>query len=363
MQDDDKSRAAGSPGRGKRALFGGACLGLGVLAAAGLAELALRRMALNFGRVSMLSHPVLHHAHQPGITEVFSDPAGEIRPHPVRFDGDGLICGPATGSAHATQARPHRLAFLGDSFVEAAQVTYEASFAGLLARASAPVAEVRNYGVASYSPVLHRLQWIHAVEAWRPTHVFLMLYDNDFADDAMYAAGAVRGRDGGIEAVPGTGRNWATRMGRASYLARFLRSTWLRWRWNRRIERNGGRADGVRPPIPDSMPDLTALQLGDLAARVRGTGAAFVLAAVPLPLGDHERLRAEGRPSLSDICGAWARTNGIVFLDLQEPFNRAAAAGEDLFFKTDIHFTERGHRVVADALAEAHPDLFRPPAP
>ncbi len=363
MRDHDRPRAAGVLSRGKRALFGGACVGLGVLAAAGLGELALRRMALNFGRVSMLSHPILHHAHQPGITEVFSDPAGEIRPHPVRFDGEGRICGPATGSARAAPARPHRVAFLGDSFVEAAQVPFEASFAGLLARASDPVAEVRNYGVASYSPVLHRLQWIHSIEAWRPTHVLLMLYDNDFADDAMYAAGALRGRDGDITAVPGTGRNWATRMGRASYLARFLRSTWLRWRWNRRTERNGGRADGIRPPIPGSMPDLTASQLLDLAARVRGVGAAFVLATVPLPRGDHERLRAEGRPSLSDLCGAWARTNGIAFVDLQEPFNRAAAAGEDLFFRTDIHFTERGHRVVADTIADAFPGLFRPQAP
>lgn len=351
---------AGPPGRAKRLLFGAVCLALGALAAAGLAELALRRMALNVGRVSMLSHPVLHHVHQPDVVEVFSDPAGEIRPHTVRLDGDGLVRGSATGTLDAAPGRAHRIAFMGDSFVEAAQVVFEDSFVGRLAQGAAHHADVRNYGVASYSPVLYRLQWLHAVEAWQPTHVFLMLYDNDFADDSMYAAGAVRNPDGEIAAVPGTGRNWATKLGRRSYLARFLRSTYLRWQWNRRVERNGGRAHDNRPQFPGAMPDLTASQLRQLVARVKASGASFVLTTVPLPRDAIEKLRAEGRPSFSEVCGTWARTNGIAFIDLQEPFNRAPAGPDDLFFKTDIHFTEHGHRLVAGVIADALPDLFKP---
>lgn len=363
MSDVQTPRTPGSPGRARNLLFGLVWLALGVLAAAGLAELALRRMALNVGRVSTLSHPVLHHVHQPGITEVFSDPAGEIRPHPVRFAPDGRIVDAAAEPAAPAAPPPHRVALLGDSFVEAAQVDYGDSFAGRLARRWGPAAEVRNYGVASYSPVLHRLQWIHAIGAWRPTHVLLMLYDNDVADDLMYATGAVRDPDGSIAAVPGTGRNWTTRLGRASYLARFLRSTWLRWQWNRRMARNAVAPGDGRPRYPDAMPDLTAAQLHDLASRARGAGAAFVLTAVPRPPVEAERLRAEGRPTFSEVCGAWARTNGIAFLDLQAPFDRADPGPEGLFFRTDIHFTACGHRVVADAIAAAFPDLPAAHAP
>lgn len=363
MRDAMSTRAPGSPGRGRHLLFGIVWLALGILAAAGVAEFALRRMALNVGRVSTLSDPVLHHVHQPGITEVFSDPAGEIRPHPVRFAPDGRIVDAAAESAAAVPDRPHRVALLGDSFVEAAQVDYRNSFAGLLAQRWAPVAGVRNYGVASYSPVLHRLQWMHSIASWRPTHVLLMLYDNDVADDPMYASVAVRGPDGSIAAVPGTGRNWITRLGRASYLARFLRSTWLRWQWNRRMARNGSAAGNGRPRYPDAMPALTASQLLDLASRVRAAGGVFVLTAVPRPPGEAERLRAEGRPTFSEVCRAWARTNGLAFLDLQAPFDRADGGHEGLFFRTDIHFTVRGHRVVADAIAAAFPDLAAAPAP
>ncbi|MBU4459650.1 MAG: hypothetical protein KJ579_03700 [Verrucomicrobia bacterium] len=355
-----KPQPAGSMSRGKRILFGGVCLGLGLVAAAGLAELVLRGMALKFGRASMLSHPVLHHVHQPGIEEISRDPAGEIPDHRIRFDRDGLICSLSTGVAGGGGGRPYRVVFMGDSFVEAAQVAYEESFAGLLARNAAHHADVRNYGVASYSPVLHRLQWTHAVESWRPTHVFLMLYDNDFADDEMYAAGAVRGSDGDIVAVPGTGRNRATKLGRASYLARFLRSTYLRWQWNRRVAKTGGLALDNRPRFPDSMPDLTASQIRQLASRVETSGARFILTAVPPPRETHEALQVSGRPSFSGLCGAWARTNGVAFLDLQTPFDRAAAGGDDLFFKTDIHFTVHGHRIVAETIAAAFPDLFKP---
>lgn len=358
-----KPPAAGPLSLGKRLLFGGVCLGLSLLAAAGVAELALRGVALNLGRASMLSHPILHHVHQPGVEEVIRDPAGEIPDHRIRFDGEGLICSLAGGRDAGAPALPCRVAFMGDSFVEAAQVPFEESFVGRLARDAALRADVRNHGVASYSPVLHRLQWLHAVEAWRPTHALLMLYDNDFADDEMYAAGALRGSDGEIVSVPGTGRNWTTQLGRKSYLARFLRSAHLRRQWNLRVAKNGGRTDDDRPRIPDSMPDLTASQLRQLASRAKSAGATFVLMAVPMRRDECERMRASGRPSFSEICGAWARTNGIAFLDLQAPFDKAAAGGDDLFFKSDIHFTARGHRVIADAIAAAFPEVFRPASP
>jgi hypothetical protein len=202
---------------------------------------------------------------------------------------------------------------------------------------------------------------MHAVESWRPTHVFLMLYDNDFADDEMYAAGAVRGPGGDIAAVPGTGRNWATKLGRASYLARFLRSTYMRQRWNRQVALRGGQTGEDVPALPDGMPAFTASQLLDLSDRMKRAGATLVLTATPHRPAVAARLRASGRPTLSDLCGSWARTNSLAFLNLQTPFDKAAAAGsDDLFFKTDIHFTEHGHRVVAGTIAEAFPDLFKP---
>ena len=68
-----------------------------------------------------------------------------------------------------------------------------------------------------------------------------------------------------------------------------------------------------------------------------------------VPVGEldfHEKIRR------------WATTNDIHFLALAPTFD---AAGRDAppYFLSDIHFNETGHRLAADAITNALPDLFR----
>jgi lysophospholipase L1-like esterase len=68
-----------------------------------------------------------------------------------------------------------------------------------------------------------------------------------------------------------------------------------------------------------------------------------------VPVGEldfHEKIRR------------WATTHGIDFVPLSPAFE---AAGRDArpYFVSDIHFTETGHRLAADAISNALPELFR----
>ena len=68
---------------------------------------------------------------------------------------------------------------MGDSFIEATQVSYPDSFVGRLAKYGSARTVVRNFGVTSYSPIFYVLQWRHHVKRFRPTHVFVLLFSND----------------------------------------------------------------------------------------------------------------------------------------------------------------------------------------
>ena len=47
-------------------------------------------------------------------------------------------------------------------------------------------------------------------------------------------------------------------------------------------------------------------------------------------------------------------------MDLTQPFEKEAQNGVQLFFNSDIHFNENGHRIVASELARYYPNIFSP---
>ena len=70
---------------------------------------------------------------------------------------------------------------------------------------------------------------------------------------------------------------------------------------------------------------------------------------------------AESDPEFSDKVAGWANANGIQFIDLVEPCERATDQGVSCFFEEDIHFRASGHHVVADSIRAYFPELFGEP--
>lgn len=339
-------------------------MSLGVMLLAGEGILRLTGKQYIFSRV--VSDPVLHHVHPPNFSYIAHHPIGEFPDHTVRFDSEGRVTGPDSTRTAGSADGP-RIAFMGDSFVEALQFPYDETFVGLLARAARPGAVVWNYGVSSYSPLLYRLQWEHRVAADHPTHVILMLYGNDVWDDAQYAKHGVRNAQGEIVAVRGPHIGWVRRFLRSSYLFQFVRKYEMRLEWVvfKRGERRGRTVNGFLEEHPDLSP-LTAESLGAVCREIQDSGAKLLLTAVPSKYVTLKGSLPGGEEQFADKVKAWARANGVAYLDLVPDFAAAAAKGP-LFLNKDIHFNLRGHRVVAEAIHRAWPDVFPgdpvPPGP
>jgi hypothetical protein len=332
---------------------------IGVLLACLLVEITLRILGKGYGSAPMLSDPILHHVNPKNYEFVVHDPAGEYGGHTVHYDDQGFVTSRPSSAAVAHGTGSVRIAMMGDSFVAGTHIPYAQSFYGLLEPELAKDVVMRNFGVSSYSPALYTLQWRLLVEPFRPTHLFVLLYNNDIRDDADYTSHGVRGSDGQLQAVPGPG-NTLTAILRHSYLVRLVRKVQLQIRWwlEHRNEPKGQVAGGFIEENPDITPVTTAY-MEQLVRAARAIGCDVTLMAVP----SRERAlqgysQAAGEPEHAAKWAAWAQQRSIRFIDLVPAFRNAARAGAKLFFEKDVHMNAAGHRVTAEAIRAARPDLF-----
>lgn len=335
-----------------------AALVLGLLVALAGAEMSLRLMNLGFGSSPMEPDPFLHHVHPTNYTFVQEHPSGELGGFEVHYNAEGRVfdhkaAAPAPGAAPSC-----RVALMGDSFTEGGQVPFPVSFAGLLERDALGTCEVRNYGVRSYSPAIYLVQWTREVRKWKPTHVFVLLFDNDIREDVSYLSTAAIGEDGWPLAIQGPGDGWLFSHLRRSYVARLVRMVTQRAEWA--LTHDGDQeltVDGVVEENPGwSGPSPGLVQ--ELNRRVRAEGTRLVVMAVP----SRYRLMGDGKLKIDrdfhEKVKAWSAEHDVDFLDLSTAFEHASRSGPELFFRKDIHFTEAGHAVTAATIARAFPDLF-----
>jgi hypothetical protein len=329
----------------------------GTIAAVVGGEIVLRVLDLGYGSSPVESDPFLHHVHPANYRFIQRHPSGELGGFETIYDAERRVVS-GRPSAPAGSGGDCRIALVGDSFVEAGQVPYPASFPGILEAGADTRCVVKNFGVRSYSPSLYLVQWTREIQAWKPTHVFVLLFSNDITDDRGYLAVASRDAQGWPVAVPGPGGDWLQSQMRRLYVARMARTLYMQvtWAWqNRNHEqmRVGGIVE-ENPPWGPPSSDMVA----ELARRVRASGARFTLMVVP----SRYKLMGDGTvPMTFDLhhrVAQWATAQGLDFLDLNVAFEREAASGVPLFFRQDIHFNEAGHALAARVIAQAFPDLF-----
>lgn len=342
----------------RKILFRLAAIGVSALLAVAVAEAGLRLMNMGFGNSPMEPDQVLHHVHPKNYSFIQQHPSGELGGFEIEYNSEGRVYrGRAAKSAEPANA-DCRIALMGDSFVEAGQVPFAESFPGLL-EAAAPTCAVRDYGTRSYSPAIYLVQWTRVIAPWKPTHVFVLVFGGDIREDVDYLTVADLDAQGFPTAIHGPDDGWLFAQLRRSYVARFVRMVWQRADWARL---HGGEPQWTIGGIVEEHPEWsgpTPRLIEELNRRVTANGGHLTVMVVP----SRYRMMGDGKVPLTsdlhDTVGEWAKARRIDFLDLNTSFERESRAGKALFFRQDIHFTKDGHRVVADTIAQQHPELFK----
>lgn len=333
-------------------------IGLGLVAAFVLVEIGLRLLGLGFGSSPMEPDPILHHVHPRNYSFRQQHPSGELGGFDTFYDSEGRVFAGPGRDRRAPVASRCRVALMGDSFTEGGQVPYEESFAGLLDAAGLGTCEVRNYGVRSYSPAIYLVQWGHEIREWKPTYVLLLLFGNDVREDVRYLETAEPGSDGFPVAIQGPGDGWILSQLRRSYVARFGRMVYMQltWAWE-----HYGQEQWTTWGVIEENPEWggpTPGLIREFSRRVRADGAGLAVMAVP----SRYRLMGDGKIKVTGdfhrTVKEWTASEGIPFLDLHAPFERASRTGIELFYRQDIHFSPEGHTLTAATIARALPELF-----
>ena len=186
-----------------------------------------------------------------------------------------------------------------------------------------------------------------------------MLFGNDVRNDRDMTAVARFDSDGGIIAVRGTSASSFSRLGRLSYLARFIRKMQLQlaWAWQHRGQPVALSGNDFVEENPE-LDELTSGYLRRLIKGVRGSGAKIVLMAVPSRVVLVKSKVVRNAHSFHDIVQQWCEKHAVTFLNLEEVFRAHTTTKGPLFFDRDIHFTVEGHGLVAATILEAYPEVF-----
>lgn len=339
----------------KKFLFPLIAIASGFIIASVLGEIVLRIAVLGFGNAPLESDPVFHHVHPADYRFTIHTPDGEYGGHTVYYNKDRLISDPEIED-RSEDGTTCRIAFLGDSFTEAAQVEFRKSFVGILKRSSA--CKVWNFAVSSYSPIFYELQWRKIVRDLKPTLVVVQLFSNDISSDGEYYKIAKLAGNGDVLAIPGPGGGWFVSQLRKLYLMRFLRKTQLQLKW---ISDHKGKDKNIVEGIVEEDPEISPLSSGimlRLSGEVKASGSEFAFFAIPSKARYRNEPDDQAAPEFSDKWKQWAEKQNITFIDLVHRFKDAAREGHHLFYDKDIHLNEAGNAVLAGEIAKRYPVLF-----
>ena len=261
-----------------------------------------------------------------------------------------------------------RIVVLGDSLVMSVQVESQQTYCHLLeqklnAAGSGTRWRVINAGVQGYGPVDQWLFYRHFVEQFQADVVLVVAFVGNAAaaiDKESWLDGDARPPEAAHESLPAR----AQRVVRSSIVYQLMRMRWdqLRARFispTREPALSTYLADP--PPTVGRGLEVTRKAIGRIADRAAANHAKTAVVLMPARFqvedGDFGRLSA----AIADAGGTLVRNAatdryrdalaplGLPTYDLL-PVLFAQPQRENLFFQRNVHLTERGHRVVADAL-------------
>lgn len=301
-----------------------------------------------------------------GVWRIGDDVAGHYR-----INAQGWNSGHAAYDARAPQG-VRRIAIIGDSFVEALQVPYNASLAERL-EAAAGGLQVYRFGISG-APLSHYLAMArHVSQTYRPDMIVLVLVHNDF--DESFTAVAGRYTSSFLK-FQMAGDQVAGEIPPAPYQVAW--HDWLRQTATLRYLYYRQRLDPVAaisllmaaaPPPHQANIEVNAVmaERAPIQGATRYAMAQFRLLAQqydfhPLVIMDGDRraiaagldsapLYSEGALWLNAMASGAAAQSGVNFIDLHPAFSEDWRVNRQaLNFVSDNHWNEQGHRVAARAL-------------
>ena len=268
-----------------------------------------------------------------------------------------------------------RIAVLGDSLVLSVQVPFATTFTeqleGMLNATPADARRVRviNAGVQGYGPVEELLFYRQVVSRLQPDLVLVGVFVGNDAEEAVTSQPKLAGGRAVTDVLRESAGTRLRRLVRRSMVLQVLRLRVLAA--TERFRDTGGPpepplqtyAARPAPRIAEGI-GYTREAIRQIAAEAAAAGARTAVVLMParfqIDEADYGRLReivarAGGtlvRDAGTERFAAALAELGLPVIDLL-PALRAALPGPDLFFQENVHLTERGHRVVAEALARA----------
>ena len=325
---------------------------ISTLFSAVLVEILLRLVGIGYGNAPIELNQRLHHLHPRNYEFVFYHPGEEFIGHKIFYDEFGYRVkskNPVLREDNAVR----RIAFLGDGFTEANSVSWEQSFVGLIESKNSNL-NVRNFGVASYSPVIYLVQINNEVKTFKPTDVVVQIFENDFYDDIEYLKKANTKTLSEIKLVSGGASNIdiVKKIFRHSYLARLVRKVQLQLsiffldRINDPSKYFPSYAGTLTNEDERKLTYETILQLKDFANKINARIFFFL---VP-----NKQLMMQNQCCESDTLAAefhnFIESHNLNLIDLPKAFGNYPDQTK-LFFEQDVHFSAEGNLVTAEAIS------------
>ncbi len=337
----------------------GVCLGV-----------ALIELGLGFfttGRVVTLPHSKYLLSRIPNSKGKWISPRREFH-QVIQFNSLGLR------GSEPDLLQPHRILVLGDSMVEALQVTEEETFCHQIQEGLGEEFAVVNAGVGGYSPLLMCLRLPELMEQIHPQTVLVCLFPNDLEEEHRYwdlaeprensfplsvAAPILKTRRGRVESA----------LFQWSALWRFLHPPQLLTPPEELSGRQGEPPEGVIFPFRSHWTELEdkawsqiSRSLGEIDRICRTHRARISLVLIPPGTQVSPDAWKTGKQTMGFGPEEWVTTTpfqdeaktraqriGIPVTDLLAPF-RAHPNPAKLFFDWDGHWTREGHQLAAHVL-------------
>ena len=303
-----------------------------------------------------------------GVWRIGDDLAGHFR-----VNAQGWNSGHASYAQTPPPEGVDRIAIIGDSFVEALQVDYDASLAELLEQAGGGRTQVYRFGVSGAPLSQYLLMARRVAHAYRPDVIVLVLVHNDFIESYANVPGRYTSSFLKFQMA---GDQVAGEIPPAPYQAAWR--DWLRQTATLRYLYYRQRLDPVAaisrlmaaaPPPHQANIEVNAVmaERAPIQGATRYAMAQFRLLAQqydfhPLVIMDGDRraiaagldsapLYSEGALWLNAMASGAAAQSGVNFIDLHPAFSEDWRVNRQaLNFVSDNHWNEQGHRVAARAL-------------
>ena len=323
--------------------------------------------------------PDVLYFHRPGSVGFEVARMGDFKPSLVRYNEYGF-----RGESPAGSTRPI-VVLMGDSFVEARQVNEKQSFSGLLTDQFKKYTFV-NAGCSGFTTTTEYLLLKNRVLGLKPRKVILFFTFNDYADNFIYEGGyfhhsEIFSKTAPHELIPELGDSISPKRtleflkvhsAIVGNMARFLSvkpKAQLAIPPDKSLFQHSFKAVNTPTDKLDNegrmVLEFTHRGLAQIAAMASNNYIEFSVFIIPLPT---QVSSWEWSPGKRDYYGykkddfddslvyqlrlkSFCNTAGIECIDLLPDFRAASSPGSTIFLPYDGHFTEKGHRVVAGAVA------------